>query len=192
VTTPNLYIIAGANGSGKTTFAQVFLPKYVRCTRFVNPDLIAQGLSPFAPARAALHAGRLVLTEIRRNLDAGLDFAFETTLSGRTYRRVIQDARARGYRVCLFYLWIPTADLAVARIVDRVAEGGHFVPETDVRRRFKRTLVNLMADYRPLADSLLFFDNAGETPPLVFVEEQGVLSIKDTQRYARIMGRKAQ
>ena len=190
--TPNLYIIAGANGSGKTTFARVFLPKYVRCPRFVNPDLIAQGLSPFEPTRAAVRAGRLVLEEIRRNLAVGTDFAFETTLSGRTYRRVIQDAKGRGYRVHILYLWIPTADLAVARIADRVAEGGHTVPEADVRRRFTRTLANLMAEYRPLADSVHFFDNSGETPQLVFVEEAGTLSVKDKERYARIMGGKGQ
>jgi predicted ABC-type ATPase len=185
-----LYIIAGSNGCGKTTFARVFLPKYVRCTRFVNPDLIAQGLSPVDPPRAAVRAGRLVLAEIRRNLSDGTDFAFETTLSGRTYRLVIQDAKRRGYRIHILYLWIPSVALALARIADRVAEGGHTVPETDVRRRFARTLVNLMAEYRPLADSLHFFDNSGATPQLVFVEEEGALSIKDMDRYARIMGGK--
>ena len=192
VKTRNLYIIAGGNGSGKTTFARVFLPTYVRCTRFVNPDLIAQGLSPFAPARAALRAGRLVLGEIGRNLAAGMDFAFETTLSGRTYRRVLQDAKRRGYRVHILYLWIPTAAFAVARVAGRVAEGGHSVPESDVRRRFTRTFINLMSEYRPLADSLHFFDNSGETPQLVFVEETGILSVKDKQRYTRIMNGRGQ
>ena len=188
VKTRNLYIIAGANGSGKTTFARVFLPKYVHCMRFVNPDLIALGLSPFDPPRAALRAGRLVLDEIRRNLSDGTDFAFETTLSGRTYRRVVQHAKRCGYRVHILYLWVPTADLAIARIADRVAEGGHSVPESDVRRRFTRTLANLMTEYRPLADSLHFFDNSGETPQLVFVEEGGALSVKDEERYALIIG----
>lgn len=183
----NLYIIAGANGSGKTTFARVFLPKYAKCNRFVNPDLIAQGLSPFDPQHVALRAGRLVLEQIHRYMADGLDFAFESTLSGKTYQAVIRTARRRGYRVHIFFLWIPSPTLALARIADRVAEGGHDVPERDVRRRFRRTLNNLVTEYRALADAVFFFDNSGPEPFLIFKEQDGRISIRDKERYTLVM-----
>jgi predicted ABC-type ATPase len=185
---PNLYVIAGPNGAGKTTFARVFLPKYVRCNRFVNPDLIAQGLAPFDPARAGIQAGRLVLLEVQRNIAARRDFAFESTLAGRTYRRILRKARTCGYRVAIFFLWLPHVNLAMERIVDRVAQGGHDVAEADVRRRFARTLANVRTEYGPLADVLYFFDNSGATPQLVFVEERGALTVLDEQGYARVTG----
>jgi len=188
---PNLYVIAGANGSGKTTFARVFLPKYAKCKRFVNPDLIAQGLSPFAPEHAALRAGRLVLEQIHKHISDGTDFAFESTLSGKTYQAIIRKARRKGYRVHIFFLWIPSPALALARIADRVAEGGHDVPEQDVRRRFGRTLGNLLSHYRFLSDEVFFFDNSGTEPFLVFTEKAGRLSVRDKERYALVMkGRK--
>lgn len=110
----NLYIIAGSNGAGKTTFARTFLPKYVKCPRFVNPDLLASGLSPFAPELAARQAGRLVMEQIVENIRQGLEFAFETTLSGRTQLRLIQQARRQSYAVHMFYLWIPSVELSLS------------------------------------------------------------------------------
>ena len=137
----NIYIIAGPNGSGKTTFARMFLPEYVKCLNFVNADLIAQGLAPFEPRAAAIKAGKLVLQQIREYADRGIDFAFETTLSGKSYVSLLTDLKAKGYSLHLFFLWIPTPELAIARIKERVAEGGHYVPAEDVRRRFVRVLV---------------------------------------------------
>ena len=136
----NVYIIAGPNGSGKTTFARLFLPDYAKCPHFINADLIAQGLAPFEPRTAAMQSGKLVLQQIDEHVRRGVDFAFETTLAGKTYVRLLRELRAKGYNVHLFFLWIPSPELATARIKDRVTEGGHHVPPEDVRRRFERGL----------------------------------------------------
>src|SRR5262249_18804852 len=133
---PELRIIAGPNGSGKTTFVRKFLPRFAKVRNFVNADMIAAGLSPFDPASAALRAGRLMLEEIRRLAAARADFAFETTLSGRTYESMLQDFRNQGYFIYLYFLWLPAAEMNVERVANRVREGGHDVPEDDVRRRY--------------------------------------------------------
>jgi len=165
---PQCYIIAGPNGAGKTTFALEFLPRFVRCLNFVNPDLIAQGLSPLDPGRSMARAGRLVLEEIRRHAARREDFAFETILAGRTYCRQIHGIEIVGYIIRIIYLWLPSPDLALSRIQARVEAGGHSVPEADVRRRFKRSLANLFGIYRPLVNSLNLFDNSGDSPVLIF------------------------
>src|SRR5581483_9812667 len=114
-------IIAGPNGAGKTTFARKFLPRYAQCTNFVNADLIAEGLSPLKPKAAAVRAGRLVLREIEHYRAEAIDFGFETTLSGKTYRKVIEGLKRDGYRVHIFFLWLPTVSIALKRIQLRVA-----------------------------------------------------------------------
>ena len=184
---PDCYIIAGSNGAGKTTFAREFLPRYVQCLDFINPDLIAAGLSPFDAGRAMARAGRLVIEEIEGRIRRGDDFGFETTLAGRAYVRRIQRARPVGYHVHMFYLWIPAADLALRRIQDRVEDGGHDVPEPDVRRRFARTLQNLFGLYRPHLESLHFFDNSTTDPSLVFRDELGTLTVLDQALYDRVL-----
>ena len=180
------HVIAGSNGAGKTTFATQFLPHYARCSNFINADLIARGLSPFDPVAGMARAGRLVLERIAEFEAAGTDFAFETTLSGRSYATVIRRLRATGYRIHLFYLWIPSPDLALLRIRDRVESGGHDVPEVDVRRRFDRTLRNLFTLYRPLCDTLHFFDNSSDVPRLVFKDEAGKTNVIDAFLYEEI------
>ncbi len=185
-TDKHLYIISGSNGAGKTTFAREFLPDYAQCRRFINPDLIAAGLSPFDPAAAGAQAGKLVLCEIRRAIAKGETFAFETTLSGRTYLPIIRHARKAGLICHLFYLWIPDPDLGLARIRDRVADGGHHVPELDVRRRYPRSLQNLFTLYAPEMDSVHLFDNSGATPRLVFEIETGRTTVLDPILYERI------
>ncbi len=181
------YIIAGSNGAGKTTFARTFLPCYAHCVNFINPDLIAGGLSPFDPERAMARAGRIVLEEIGNRIAARDDFAFETTLSGRTYLRQIHTIRSLGYGVHMFYLWIPTAEMAIERVRDRVESGGHDVPEQAVRRRYTRTLRNLFTLYRPHLDSLHFFDNSTDEPQLVFHDNHGKTTIIDRDLYERIV-----
>lgn len=162
-----IVIIAGPNGAGKTTFAREFLPREAGCPDFINVDLIAQGLSPFAPESVALQAGRIMLGEISRRVRRGESFAFETTLAGLNYARHIPKWRAAGYHVKLLFLSLPTADLAVGRVKTRVAQGGHAVPEEVVRRRFDAGLRNLHEVYRGLVDSWIFYENSGNTPRVV-------------------------
>ena len=183
----NCYIVAGSNGAGKTTFATEFLPRYADCVNFINADLIARGLSPFDPDVALARAGRLVLERIEEASKARTDFAFETTLSGRSYVRVIRKLRAVGYRIHMFYLWIPGPDLALLRIRNRVQVGGHDVPARDVRRRYDRTLVNLFRLYRPLLDTLRVFDNATDEPRLIFEDEAGKIIVYDATVYEQLL-----
>jgi predicted ABC-type ATPase len=182
----NVYVIAGPNGAGKTTFAREFLPHYVECIEFVNADLIAGGLSPFDPSRAAIHAGRIMLEEIHSLSEGRKDFGFETTLSGRTQIDLLRRLKQRGYRIHIFFLWIPNSELALERIKSRVEEGGHDIPETTVRRRFDRSLSNFMSIYRDLADAWAIFDNSSEIPVLIAFKELGELTVFDEERYAII------
>src|ERR1035437_683136 len=186
VANPNCYIIAGPNGAGKTTFATEFLPRFANCRNFINADLIARGLSPFDPDAGMLRAGRTVLERIAEFTEAGSDFAFETALSGRSYVPLLRGVKKAGFRLHMFYLWIPSPDLALLRIRDRVESGGHDVPARIVRRRFGRTLGNLFTLYRPLLDTLHFFDNSSAAPRLVFKDESGQTTIGDAALYAEL------
>lgn len=162
-----IIIIAGPNGAGKTTFARTFLPAEAQCPRFINADLIAAGLSPFAPEVAAIKAGRLMLKEIADCARRGESFAFETTLSGLGYLAHVRRWRAQGYHVSLFFLSLPDADVAIARIAERVRQGGHHVPEDVVRRRFSAGLRNFEQFYKPAVDAWAKYDNVGESPVLL-------------------------
>lgn len=162
-----IFIIAGPNGAGKTSFALEFLPREADCPDFINVDLIAAGLSPFDPDRATIAAGRLMLAEIRRRVRNGSSFAFETTLSGHSYARMIPRWRATSYYVKLIFLNLPTPDLAVARVAARVAQGGHNVPESVIRRRFDSGLRNFRELYSPLVNSWEWYDNSGINPQLI-------------------------
>jgi len=182
----NVYIIAGPNGAGKTTFARKFLPEHVKCPNFVNADLIAQGLSPFSPPSAALKAGKLVLGQIHEFAEIGIDFGFETTLAGKTYIRLFKELKRKGYNLHLFFLWIPGSQLAIARIKDRVAEGGHHIPAKDVKRRFKRSIYNFFILYRLLLDKWMLFDNAGIKPALIAKKNNGGIDIIDKELFDKI------
>jgi predicted ABC-type ATPase len=158
---PTIYVIAGCNGAGKTTFAKEFLPKEVKCLRFYNADEIARGLSPFDPRAAALRAGRLLLNEIRESLSRRETFALETTLSGKTYFRTFKHALKLGYELELHFLWLSNVGQAIARVRRRVRMGGHDVPVSDIRRRFTRGRNHLITDYLPLATRWAIWDNRG-------------------------------
>lgn len=188
---PNAYIIAGPNGAGKTTFAREFLPNYANCKIFVNADLIAQGLAPFSPENAAFRAGRLMLEEIEFHADKGADFGFETTLSGKGHLQVVRRLKRRRYEVHIFYLWVPSAELALSRVKERVLRGGHNIPEAVVRRRFERSIRNFLGEYRLLADSWTLYDNTGETPVIIASEEHGHLQLVETKRYNQLVERYA-
>lgn len=169
--TPVAYIIAGSNGSGKTTFARDFLPQYAKCLEFVNADLIASGLSPFYPDAAVIRAGKILTKTIRELAAKRKNFGFETTLSGKSYLNVIKWLKRLGYKICLYYLWLPNADIALMRIKDRVQRGGHNIPEHVVRRRFDKGIKNLVTIYGLLLDSIYIFDNSNEKPILCVVRE---------------------
>ena len=161
---PVCFIIAGPNGSGKTTFAREFLPREAECPVFVNADLIAEGISPFAPGAADIRAGRLMLEEISSHVRRRESFAFETTLSGRRYARMIPRWQQMGYRVKLIFLYLPDVTVAIERVRTRVKQGGHNIPEVVIRRRYDAGWRNFQGFYRDLADAWVVFDNSGEKP----------------------------
>lgn len=160
-------VIAGPNGAGKTTFAREYLTKYAQVIPFINADLIASGLSPLRPEAASVAAGKLVLREIDRLTAEHVSFAFESTLSGLTYAKRIARLKNVGYEIEIVFLQLPTPALALQRIASRVKQGGHNVPATDVRRRFKRGWENFQNVYKTLADSWAVYDNAGASPKLI-------------------------
>ena len=162
-----ILVIAGPNGAGKTTFAMQYLPNEGDCPTFVNGDLIAAGLNPFRPDLRAARAGRLVLSEIAAHVRSGHSFAFETTLSGRGYARRIPRWCILGYRVTLIFLRLATPEEAVDRVRRRVLQGGHDVPDSVVRRRFRKGWRNFEQVYRDLVDEWIVYDNSGDVPLLV-------------------------
>ncbi len=161
-----MLVIAGPNGAGKTTFAQEFLPGEAGCSHFVNADLIAAGLSPFTPELAAARAGRIMLQQIHDHVRKGEGLAFETTLSGRIYMRLLPLWQAEGYTVKLFFLQLPSPEMAIARVRQRVAAGGHNVPDAVIRRRFDAGLRNFREVYKALVDEWVLYDNSGVNPTI--------------------------
>ena len=162
-----IIIIAGPNGAGKTTFARSFLPSEAQLLRFINADLIAAGLAPFAPETAAIQAGRLMLNEIQQCAQRGESFAFETTLAGLGYLRHIRLWRAASYRISLFFLSLPNEEAAIARVAERVRQGGHDIPEPTIRRRFAAGWNNFQQRYRAAVHDWAVYDNSGSTPVLI-------------------------
>lgn len=165
--TPRCIIIAGPNGAGKTTFAREFLSREAGVVHFVNPDLIASGLSPLRPELAALAAGRIFLKELERLAKSNADFAFESTLSGVTHIRLLKRWKAAGRRIEIVYLRISSPHLGLRRIAARVKQGGHNVRRRDVMRRFTRSWKNFENHYRLLADAWSVYDNSGSTARLL-------------------------
>ena len=140
---PNLYIISGCNGAGKTTAAFNILPHNFKCENFLNADEIAKGISPFIPEKAAIEAGRIMLSRMNVFLDKRTDFAIETTLATKSYSKLIISAKEKGYKIYIFYLWLNSVETAKERVRSRVAAGGHNIPEVDIIRRYNRGIKNL-------------------------------------------------
>ena len=157
---PNLYLLAGCNGAGKTTAAYTLLPEILGVFEFVNADEIARGLSPFNPDSVAFEAGRLMLKRIDHLMHQQVDFAFETTLSTRSYAQTIKKAQQQGYRVTLFYVWLESAALAKQRVASRVSKGGHNIPEAIIERRYQRSITNLLSLYLPICNQTIIVDNS--------------------------------
>ena len=178
-----MYVIAGPNGAGKTTFATRYLPQFVKCPEFLNADLIAWGLSPFAAEKQNARAGRLLLERMDELAAQRVNFGFETTLAGRSYFKLLRELKFQGYRINLFFLWLPSADTAVDRVANRVLQGGHNVPDHDIRRRFTAGLSNLLSMYRPILDNWWLYD-ASTLPPKMIVEETpSGLTVTDPESY---------
>ncbi len=180
---PVCRIIAGPNGAGKTTYALNYLPRVAPGTAFVNADLIAAGLSPLAPSEGLFAASRLFLSQIEQHIAARRHFAFETTLSGRGYLRLIERLRATSWRVELTYLALPSVDLSRHRVAERVAQGGHPVADADIVRRFPRSLRNLLSVYAGVVDRTRCFLNSGPGPEIVFVQRGADRTVLDHARY---------
>lgn len=162
-----IFIIAGPNGAGKTTFATEFLPKEAECPNFINADMIAAGINPFRPDGSTIQAAKMMISMINNYLEKGDSFSFETTLSGRIYARLIPKWQNKGYNVKMFYLKLPDPEFAIARVKQRVKEGGHNVTEDVIRRRFKTGWSNFEKLYKELVDEWALYDNAGEIPNLL-------------------------
>ena len=175
--TPQMYILAGPNGVGKTTYARHFLPGEVKCFEFINADMIAQGLSPFDPPRAAMRAARIMLARLDELIAGRQSFAFETTLSGRGYVSLLNKARDAGYRVHLDFLWVPSLAVTANRVAQRVRKGGHDIPAEVQERRFVAGLRNLFTLYRPLVDHWRIFDNSEDSPFCIAEELNGTTFI---------------
>jgi predicted ABC-type ATPase len=168
---PICYLIAGPNGAGKTTFALRYLPEIVGCTNFVNADLIASGISPLNSISAQYVAGRIFVQEVNKQIEQKSDFAFETTLSGRSYINLVTQLKDSGWKIVMLFLWIPSADFSRDRVLQRVADGGHSVPDSAIYRRYPRIMYNLIYIYKSLIDTVYCYDNSGPVPNLVFEKD---------------------
>jgi predicted ABC-type ATPase len=163
----NLYIIAGCNGAGKTTASFTILPEIINCHEFVNADEIAKGLSPFQPEKVSVEAGRIMLGRINDLLNQNKSFAFETTLSTRSYKSKVIEAQQNDYTVTLLFFWLQTIELAKERVKIRVSEGGHNIEPDVIERRYIKGINNLFEIYLPIVDGALIFDNSKGEPELL-------------------------
>jgi predicted ABC-type ATPase len=184
----NLYIIGGANGAGKTTTALKLLTDFLGCYEYVNADSIAQGLSPFKPESVALQSGRLMLKRLHYLAAAQVDFAFETTLASRTLVPFLRQCQTKGYQINLIYLWLQSVELAVSRVRERWAAGGHNIPEEVIRRRYEAGRRNFHLLYMPLADKWQVYDNSEVVPVLIARGGVGMpISIYQSEAWSAII-----
>lgn len=179
-----LYIIAGCNGAGKTTASFTILPEILDCREFVNADEIAKGLSPFQPEKVAFEAGRIMLNRINELLSIYEKFAFETTLSTRSYKNKVVEAQEKGYRVTLLFFWLQNVELAKERVKIRVSEGGHNIEPEVIERRYIKGIKNLFDIYLPIVDGAFIFDNSEVQPELLADKQIGnELNIVNQERF---------
>jgi predicted ABC-type ATPase len=173
VSSPHLVVLAGPNGAGKSTSAPGLLRGALRVQEFVNADLIAQGISGFQPDTAAIAAGRVMMRRLKSLAASQVDFAFETTLATRTFAPWIRSLISEGYRLSLVFLWLPSVEVALSRVRERVRSGGHAVPEDTIRRRYTAGLQNFFRLYRPLAAMWRFYDNGDPNGPRLLAAGEG-------------------
>lgn len=180
--TPILYIIAGCNGAGKTTASLTVLPEVLRCEEFVNADEIAKGLSPFHPEEVAIEAARIMLKRIEYLMGQRKNFAIETTLATRSYKTLVQQAKAKGYTVTLLFFWLPSPEMAERRVAFRVSGGGHDIPKEVIHRRYWLGLQNLFDIFSSIVDRWSLYDNSEHIIPIV---ERNV--IIDNETFSKIV-----
>ena len=179
-----LYIIAGCNGAGKTTVSFTILPEILDCKEFVNADEIAKGLSPFQPEKVSFEAGRIMLNRINELLSENENFAFETTLSTKSYKSKIIETKEKGYRVILLFFWLQNVDLAKERVKTRVLEGGHNIEPEVIERRYFRGIKNLFDIYLPIVDGAFIFDNSEVKHELIADKHLGTsLNIVNPEKF---------
>lgn len=188
MTKPICTIFAGPNGAGKTTFALSWT-RETGIGSFINADLIAANLSSLAPEDKWVAASRELLEEIRLHIHQRRDFAFETTLAGRTYLKLIRQLVLDGWRVDLYYLWLQSVALSIGRVAERVAHGGHKIPHGSIVRRYPRSITNLLEYYAPLCSSTTCIDNSGPEPQLIFVQDKHGRSVENQALYDALLAR---
>lgn len=176
---PNLYIISGCNGAGKTTASYAMFPEMLDCKEFINADEIAKGLSPFQPETVSIDAGRIMIMRMNEMLRMQEDFAVETTLATKSYANFIKRAQSQGYFVTLIYFWLDSVELAISRVEQRVRFGGHYVDEGVIRRRYFAGMKNLFSMFIPISDYWILIDNS--TDPFSMIAEGKRTSIIEIQ-----------
>jgi predicted ABC-type ATPase len=185
--TKDVVMIGGPNGAGKTSWAYSQLPSTLEVREFVNADEIARGFFPLDPEGSALAAGRLMIERLQALIHSGESFAFETTCAGRGHARLLQDCRAAGYRITLVFLWLPSADIALARVAQRVSEGGHRIPNDVIVRRYSIGIRNMVRIYLPLADIALIYDNSDRKGVLIASRRlNSPLVVHEANRWSKI------
>jgi predicted ABC-type ATPase len=182
---PNLYIIAGCNGAGKTTASFNVLPKALDCEEFVNADEIARGISPFHPEKVAIEAGKIMLRRIDKLIAAKLDFAIETTLTTTTYRQTIREAQSNGYEVTLLFFWLNSEELAIDRVKQRVSEGGHNIPEETIRRRPPRN-TEFIRHFLDICDNYMMVDNSNTAYVYIAEKMEGIEVIHSEELFRQL------
>ncbi len=184
---PNLYIISGCNGAGKTTASYTLLPEMLECREFVNSDEFAKGLSPFRPENASIQASRYMIWKIKDLIKRKKDFGIETTLATRTLLNIVKQVQKDGYQVTILYFWLSSPELAIERVKARVQAGGHNIPEETVRRRYKVGISYFFNDYMPTCDRWILADNS-QIPFRVVAQglKNGPVNIKDEKTFLEI------
>lgn len=183
----DVFVIGGPNGAGKTTWANRLLPKTLGLREFLNTDEIARGLSPFDPEANAIPAGRMMIERIDRFVGAGKSFAIETTCAGHRQAKLLRSCRAAGYRITFIFLWLPSAQMAISRVAQRVARGGHHIPEGAIVRRYSAGIHNMRHMFLPLADIAMIYDNSTDPPVLIGEKEShSPFRVLDTTRWTLI------
>ncbi len=185
---PKIYIIAGCNGAGKTTASYTVLPQVLKCTEFINADNIAKGLSPFNVEGVAINSGRIMLTRIKELISQKVDFAFETTLAAKSYLKLLEYAKQKGYEIHLIFFWLKTVQLAEERVLKRFASGGHNIEKSTIVRRYSAGLQNLHTLYMPFVTSWMIFDNSDTNHVLIAEQAAGEpITIYNKEIYFKII-----